>query len=125
MRLINIATRERLAAHHPEAATEIANLESVLDDTSLDPDLLELCANYFETTLAGNTWQSPPSLSELETACLGVCEQFTVSVSDMREEHIEPLRQHLNADDVYNFMSAVYLIEMSRRLDLTLERVLS
>ena len=124
MRLIKAATRQRLEAFHPEAAGEIANLERVLDDTSLDPDLLALCADYFDTTLAGHTWQSPSSMGELETACLDVCEQFSISVSDMRDEHIEPLRRHLNADDVYNLMSAIYLIEMSRRLDLTLERVL-
>ena len=125
MRLINSAARQRLEALHPEAAGEIANLEQVLDDTSLDPGLLALCADYFDTTLAGNTWRSPTSLGDLESACIDVCEQFMVSVSDMREEHIEPLRRHLNADDVYNLMSAIYLIEMSRRLDLTLERVLS
>ncbi len=124
MRLINSATRERLQAFHPEAAGEIANLEKVLDDTSLDPGLLALCADYFDTVLSGGIWQSPPSLSELETACLRVCAQFSVSVSDMRDTHIEPLRKHLNADDVYNLMSAIYLIEMSKRLDLTLAKVL-
>ena len=124
MRLINLATRERLEAYHPEAAGEIANLEAVLDATSLDRDLLTLCADYFETTLAGRAWQPPAALGELEKACIEVCEQFAVSVSDMRDEHIEPLRRHLSADDIYNLMSAIYLIEMSRRLDLTLERVL-
>ncbi len=124
MQLINSATRERLEVHHPEAAGEIANLERVLDGTSLDPGLLALCADYFDTVLSGGIWESASSLSELETACLRVCAQFSVSVSDMREKHIEPLRQHLNADDVYNLMSAIYLIEMSKRLDLTLEKVL-
>jgi len=30
----------------------------------------------------------------------------------------------LSTDDVYNLMYAIYLIEMSKRLDLTLDRVL-
>lgn len=125
LRLINSSTRRRLEACHPQAAGEIANLERVLDETSLDRGLLELCADYFDTTLAGHTWRAPSALGDLETACLEVCEQFRISVSDLRDEHIAPLRRHLNADDLYNLMSAIYLIEMSRRLDLTLERVLS
>ena len=48
-----------------------------------------------------------------------------ISVADIREEQIAALRSHLSTDDVYNLMSAIYLIEMSRRLDHTLERVLS
>ena len=125
MQLINIATRQRLEAFHPEAAAEIANLELVLDSSSLNPDVLTLCADYVDATLAGDPWETPASAGDLGNACLDVCEQFMISVADIREEQIRALRNHLTTDDVYNLMSAIYLIEMSRRLDHTLERVLS
>jgi hypothetical protein len=122
--LTNAVTRRHLEAHHPEAAGEIRKLEGIINETALDADLLSLCTVYFDTALAGETWEPPESLSELERACIDVCEQFMISVSDVREEQIAALRRHLSTDDVYNLMSAIYLIEMSRRLDLTLERVL-
>ena len=124
MYLTNAATRRHLEAHHPEAAGEIRNLERVLTESGLDADLLEQCAIYYDTRLGDEPWTPPDSLSELEQACIDVCEQFMISVSDIRDEHIESLRRHLSTDEVYNLMSAIYLIEMSRRLDLTLERVL-
>ncbi len=123
--LTNAATRQRLEIHHPEAAEEIGKLERVLAEAPLDADLLALCAAFFDAALAGEAWTAPETLSDLERACLDLCEQFMISVSDIRDEHIAPLRRHLSADEVYNLMSAIYLIEMSRRLDLTLERVLS
>lgn len=125
MHLINTATRQRLEALHPEAATEIANLELVLDSSALNQDVLTLCADYVDATLAGDAWEAPASAGDLGNACLDVCEQFMISVADIREEQIRALRNHLTTDDVYNLMSAIYLIEMSRRLDHTLERVLS
>jgi hypothetical protein len=122
--LTNAATRRHLEAHHPEAVGEIRNLEGILTVSGLDTDLLALCANYFDARLADEPWTPPNPLSELEQSCIDVCEQFMISVSDIREEHIVSLRRHLSTDEVYNLMSAIYLIEMSRRLDLTLERVL-
>lgn len=125
LNLPNVATRQRLQVHHPEAASEIDNLQRVLADASINADLLELCAAYFDVALAGQEWSPPAPLSDLEQACIDVCEQFMISVSDIREEQIALLRRHLTTDDVYNLMSAIYLIEMSKRLDLTLERVIS
>ena len=122
--LTNAETRRHLEAHHPEAAGEIRKLEGVISGSALDADLLALCTVYFDAALTGETWEPPDALSELERACIDVCEQFMISVADIREEQIAALRRHLSTDDVYNLMSAIYLIEMSRRLDLTLERVL-
>lgn len=124
MNLVNVETRQRLETYHPEAAAEIANLEQVLDDTALESSLLALCSDYFEAALRDSEWVRPDPLTALEAACLDVCEQFMLSVSDIRDEQIAALREHLGADDVYVLMSAIYLIEMSKRLDLTLERVL-
>ncbi len=124
MHLINPATRRRLESLHPEVATEIANLERVLDDSSLDPNLLTLVGDYFDTALREESWTPPDSLGELEADCLAVCEQFMVSVSDLNESQMAALARHLGPDDLYNLMYAIYLIEMSKRLDLTLERTL-
>ena len=122
MHLVTDATRQRLREYHPGAIAEIDRLEHVLDDTSLDPDLLALCARYFDTTLRGGSWSPPEPLSELESSVLNVCEQFMLSVSAISDEQVAALNARLSADDVYNLMSAIYLIEMSTRLNITLER---
>jgi hypothetical protein len=124
MNLVTAETRQRLQAHHPGAAAEIDKLEGILDDTNLSPELLALCGAYFHAALRGDDWCAPDSPTELESACLDVCEQFMVSVPGVTDEQIAALNRHLGADDVYNLMSAIYLIEMSKRLDMTLERVL-
>ena len=124
MELITAATRERLTAMHPEVATELGRLESILDDSTLDPQLLQLVSNYFDAELGGNTFIAPENPSPLEQACLKVCEQFMISVADTNDAQIAGLSEHLSPDDVYNLMYAIYLIEMSKRLDITLERVL-
>ena len=124
MNLVTPETRERLETHHPEALREIENLERVLDETTIDAGLLTLCGDYFEATIRNKEWLPPEELSDLEATCLDVCEQFTLSVADVRDEQIAALRLHLSTDDVYNLMHAIYLIEMSKRLDLTMERAL-
>ncbi len=125
MKLISPATRQTLHSHHPEAAAEIENLEHVLDEDTVDTRVIALCADFFEATLREQDWQRPPSTGEFEAACLDVCEQFAASVSAIDDNLIAPLRRHLSADDIYKLMSSIYLVEMSKRLDITLERVLS
>ncbi len=124
MDLVSEQLRRRLQTHHPAAVAELDKLGRILDDTSLDPALLALCSDYFAAALAGADWSPSKRLSELETACIDVCEQFMVSVSTMTDPQIGALNEHLSPDEVYNLMCAIYLIEMSRRLDMTLERVL-
>ena len=124
MHLIKPETRGHLQASHPQAATQLDNLRQTLDRTSLDEGLLSLCSNYFEAALRGQDWAPPEPPTELEAAILDVCTQFMLSVADISDEQIAALSRHLNADDVYNLMCAIYLIEASKRLDLTLERML-
>ena len=124
MMLVRPDTQRRLQTHHPEVAAELDKLGQVLDGTGLNAQLLALCGDYIESNLSNREWAPPKSPGALEAACLDVCEQFMISVSDMREEQIAALRRHLSTDDVYNLMYAIYLIEMSKRLDLTLDRVL-
>ena len=47
-----------------------------------------------------------------------------VSVANMTDEQVALLSRHLSADDVYNLMYAIYLLEMSERLKLVLKGVL-
>ena len=124
MKLLNTETQRRLAECHPEAATEIDSLQRVLADSSFDQELLTLCSSFFDASLRGNTWSPPRPLSDLESASLVVCEQFMVSVADVSDKQIFDLSRHLSPDELYNFMYAIYVIEASQRLSLTLERVL-
>ena len=124
MQLVNPETRTTLELHHPEAVTELGRLEETLDGSSLDPALLDLCQRYFATSLAGGTWSADRDMTELESDCIRVCEQFMVSVASMTDEQVAALSRHLSADDVYNLMYAIYLIEMSERLRLVLKGVL-
>ncbi len=124
MNIVTASTRQCLHTHHEEAIRELENLERVIEQTSLDTGLLELCGDYFEAALRDRAWDRPDSLGDREAACLDVCEQFMVSVATVTDGQIAALRQHFGTDEVYNLMSAIYLVEMGKRLDLTLERVL-
>ncbi|MEM1175078.1 MAG: hypothetical protein AAGA33_00145 [Pseudomonadota bacterium] len=121
MQLVNVETRSTLQALHPEALQELDNLADTIDTTGLDPALLALCQAFFSSSLRGETWSSDRDLSDLESDCLAVCEQFMVSVSSMTDEQVAALGRHLSADDLYNLMYAIYLIEMSERLNLMLK----
>ena len=124
MQLVNPETRSTLEAHHPEALGELDRLAETLDGSSLDPALLDLCQSYVAASLAGQTWSAGRDLSDLESDCIKVCEQFMVSVANMTDEQVALLSRHLSADDVYNLMYAIYLLEMSERLKLVLKGVL-
>ncbi len=124
MQLLNPEARSTLEMHHPEALSELDRLTNTLDGSSLDPALLELCQSYFRTSLAGQTWSAKRDLSDLESDCIKVCEQFMVSVASMSDEQLAALSRHMSADDVYNLMYAIYVLEMSERLKLVLKGVL-
>ncbi|MDJ0759502.1 MAG: hypothetical protein QNJ19_08880 [Woeseiaceae bacterium] len=124
MQLVNSETRSTLTQRHPEALAELDRLADTLDASSLDPALLDLCQSYFATSLSGATWSPERELTELESDCIKVCEQFMVSVASMTDEQMALLSRHLGADDVYNLMYAIYVLEMSERLGLVLKGVL-
>lgn len=121
MHLVKPETHQRLQARHAQAATQIDNLQQVLGRTALDARVLSLCSDYFEAALREQDWSPSHDLTGLETACLDVCAQFMLSVASVGDEHIAALNRFLTADEVYNLMYAIYLIEASKRLDLMLE----
>lgn len=125
MQLISQSSMAILEAHHPEAAAELGRLSHLLDQSVIPLEILQLCQGCL---LAGINGQAPPSPkhpSALELACLHLCEQFRASVSGVSDRQIQALLAHLSADDTYNLCSAIYLIEMSHKLDRTLQAVLS
>ena len=121
MQLVSPDTRSTLQQHHPEALEELDRLADTLDGTRIDPELMALCRTYFASSLRGDAFDANRELSELETDCLALCEQFMVSVSTMSDEQVAALARHLSADDLYVLMYAIYLLEMSERLNLMLE----
>ena len=125
MELITTAARTRLGALHPEALAELTHLEQALDATPLDAALLSLTQDYVAAYLRQAEWPLPPTLSARDRACLAYAEQFMLSVSTLEDAQVSVLRDHMSPDEIYLYANAVYLIEMSRRLDLTLEAVLS
>lgn len=124
MQLVANHTQERLETLHPEAASEIGNLERTISNCGVDPGLLALCQEFFHAELNGNAWEPARELTVLESACVKLCEQFSVSVANLEADHVAPLAAELDADQLYNLMSAIYLIEASTRLEVTLGRVL-
>ena len=124
MQLINDATRARLMRLQPEAAAKLAQVEQAIDDTALDPALLALAGAFIEASLRGDDWQGPAEPTDLERACLAFCDQFVASVANVTDEQVDALRAHLSPDSVYLFSNAVYLIDLSKRLELTLEAAL-
>ncbi len=124
MQLVNPDTRSTLQAHHPEALGELDRLADAIDSTGLDADLLALCQSFFAASLRGERFDAGRELSDLESDCLAVCEQFMVSVSTLSDDQVASLARHLSADDLYQLMYAIYLLEMSERLGLTLKGVL-
>lgn len=124
MQLISNQTRQQLNALHSEAARELAELETTLGGCGVDTRLLALCGDFFDAELDGRTWTPPRKLTDLESGCIELCKQFTASVSDMRSDQVAPLAAKLDPDQLYNLMSAIYLVESSKRLDMTLSQVL-
>ena len=124
MHLVSDTTRQTLQQRHPEALQELDQLAETLDGSGLDPALLDLCQSYFSASLGGAPWVPGRDLSELESDCIKVCEQFTASVAALSDEQLAALSRHLTADEVYNLMYAIYVIEASERLNLVLKGVL-
>ena len=124
MNLVTDRARERLAALHPEALARLDNLAGSIDETGLDPALLGLCAAAIDAQLRDRSFALSDSPTPKEAAALAFCEQFVVAVADVSDEQVAALRAHMGADEAYLFSNAVYLIEMSKRLDLTLEAAL-
>ena len=114
----------RLKALHPDAAGELKNI----DDMSLevtDPALLALCTGYMEAAMRCRNWQPPEGgLTDRERAFLDFTEQFVTSVSTLGEAAVTRLLDFATADEVYAFVHAMYVTDMTLRLQIVGQEVL-
>jgi len=131
----------RLRNLQPDASAALARANAVAWDAT-DPALLELCKCLVMTMLDSNkvqvdgpnvepqklaalgNWTAADVFSPLERAALGFTEQFVLSVSAVSDEQVEALREHLDDESVYAFAAALYLVEMTERLNLVSRAVI-
>lgn len=122
--MLSTNTFTRLEKLQPAIATELHNIMQ-LAPKATDAQLLELCTGYIDAALRQQHWSPPErALTEKEQAFIAFTEQFTSSVGTMSDEQVQRLLQFASADEVYAFVNAIYVTDMSRRLELVVGRVL-
>ncbi|HMJ34515.1 MAG TPA: hypothetical protein VK501_11410 [Baekduia sp.] len=116
-------TLERLRELHPDGAARLAHLNTVASGVT-DPQLLALCVTCADTMLQGASYDIPSELDAREVAALEFTEQFVTSVGDVSDEQVQALLEHLSPEELYGFIGALYVREMTRRVELVAGRVL-
>lgn len=117
-------TLNRLEKLQPDITKQLHTITQLAPQTT-DPELLALCQSYIDATLYLQTWTPARQLTAKEQAFIAFTEQFITSVSSMSDAQVERLLQFASADEVYAFVNALYVTDMSRRLELVTERVLA
>jgi alkylhydroperoxidase family enzyme len=134
-------TFDRLQELSPGPAAELARLNAAAWEAT-DPRLLELCRRRLKAMLgdcsragedaararelgldprkleALERWAGSDEFTAAERAHLAFTEQFVTSVSAVSDEHVEDLLRHGDMRSVYDFVSALYVVELTERLDL-------
>ena len=122
--MLSAEVSARLEELHPSISSELNNIGSVATEV-VDKQLLALCSGYIDAALCQRDWVPPNGgLTDKEHAFIAFTEQFTTSVSTMTNEQVDKLLEYASADEVYNFASALYVVDMTRRLDLVVGKVL-
>lgn len=121
--MISEPVRARLASLHPEGAVQLARINQLAFEAT-DPALLDLCAGYIDSLLQDQSWVPPHSLTPREQVFVAFTEQFVTSVSTLADTQVERLLEFASEDEVYGFVNALYVLDMSRRLDLVVGRLL-
>ena len=122
--MLSTQVSARLEELHPSINSELNSIARAATDV-VDPQLLELCSSYIDAALCQRDWAPPASgLTDKERAFIAFTEQFTASVSTMTDEQVDKLLEYASADEIYNFASALYVVDMTRRLDLVAGKVL-
>jgi alkylhydroperoxidase family enzyme len=133
--------QELLEALHPEGARELGRLYGVARE-SADPELLELCHVRIASMLGHerteewisqpspglgddklrhiNDWRTSDAFTPAERAHLAFTEQFVMSVSDLTAADIDSLLAFEDQNQVYAFITALYVVEMTLRLDMVI-----
>jgi alkylhydroperoxidase family enzyme len=105
-----------LGVLHPEGA---AALRRMIEEAwrATDPALLVLCRRrILEVFGAAGPPEGP--FTPVEEAHLELTEQFARAVSGVTDEQIAALRAYDDDRSVYSFVAALYVVDMSERLDL-------
>lgn len=108
------------------------------------PDILELarlriammlgCEAEFATRTDGievderkvrelGAWRDSPLFTPAERACLALVEQFVVYVPGVTDEMTAAVLEHLDAKQLYSFVTALYVFDTRARLQIAVDRV--
>ena len=123
--MLSAEVSNQLENTQPETAGKLREIIQ-LAPQSTDPELLELCSGYIDAALQHQNWTPPGGgLDEKQQAFIDFTEQFASSVGSMSDEQVQRLLDFATADEVYDFVNALYVVDMARRLDLVAGRVLA
>ncbi len=121
--MISEAVRKRLASLHPQGSQQLARINQLALEAT-DPDLLDLCSGCIDSLLQDQSWVPPEPLTPRQQAFVAFTEQFATSVSTLTDADVARLLEFASEDEVYGFVNALYVLDMSRRLDLVVGRIL-
>lgn len=121
--MISEPVRKRLASLHPEGSQQLARINQLALEAT-DPYLLELCTGCIDSLLHDISWVPPHPLTPQQQAFITFTEQFAISVSTLADADVSRLLEFASEDEVYSFVNALYVVDMSRRLDLVVGRIL-
>jgi alkylhydroperoxidase family enzyme len=135
------ATVGRLSELNPAAAAELGQVNEAAW-RSTDPAVLELCRRRIVAMLGGDAqageddararelgldarklaalerWERSDLFTPRERAHLAFTEQFVISVASVSDGLVQDLLEHADEREVYDFASALYVVELTQRLDL-------
>ena len=123
--MLSAPVAQAIESLHPETSQYLGRMQA-LSQAAADPALLELCRSYMEAALRCENWQpSAGSLTPREQAFIAFVEQFITAVDGMQAEQVTSLLDYASADEVYAFIHAIYVMDMSLRLEMVGREVLA
>lgn len=123
--MLSTQVAQRLASLAPEPAAALQNISAMAQQVT-DPALLALCSGYIDAALHCRDWEPPAAgLTAKEQAFIAFSEKFATSVSSIGSADVARLLEFGTADEVYAFVHALYVADMSRRLDIVGREVLA
>jgi len=122
--MLTTELRDLLARLHPAPLGELEDLCREAG-RAVDADLLTLCTACIETALDDEVWRPARALTDREQAYIDFTGQFVSSVSTMADEQVERLGEFASADEIYNFVCALYVADMTSRLNRVMSGVLA
>jgi hypothetical protein len=69
-------------------------------------------------------WPTSGRFDPVDRACLALAEQFVIDVSGVTDAEIGPVLQALGPEGLYRFVQALWLFDMTCRLDMALPAAL-